>query len=291
MDNLSLSKLICKIESVADKYDIKRPPKSGPAPKLSWPQIVAVCIARSWFKVTCWKDFFCNPLILAGWRSVGGFELGSYGRFILRLPEVRPLLNQVLMDSLEPWTGFGAVDSAMIPMGLATGRCASNFKALRRTGASVGHGSYGVCFGGKLSLVVTDTGKLNKCELSSAGTHDLAPVKAGLLDHAIGIVLADRGYISRVVAAKLKEKSVSLWARPKASSWQQFDEIQLALYRYREIIEGVISKLKYRFTIVPRWPPRRWTTALATIFGALIAYTLCPNTPNMKWRQALRAGP
>jgi hypothetical protein len=208
---------------------------------------------------------------------------------MLRLPEIQRLLKQVLMDSCAPWTGFGAIDSAMISMGCATGRGSSNFKALRRAGANVGYGSYGRCFGGKLSLLVTDSGQLHRCTLDPASTHDLAPIKQGLLDHAIGIVLADRGYVSCQVASALKKKSVSLWARPKVSAWQQFDLIQLALYRYREIVEGVISKLKYRFDLVPKWPPRRWTTALAAVFGSLIAYTLCPNTPTMRWGQAIGA--
>jgi hypothetical protein len=284
MDSLSLDQLCFKLEALAAAKGLEKRGARGPRPRLSMAQMACVCIAKAWFQVPSWKAFFDNPLIQKGWREMGGFELGSYGRFMLRLTHVQVLLETWVKDHHVAWSGFGAIDSTLVAAGRSWCRYdRSKYKALRRQGAGCGYGSTGPCFGVKLHLAVDASGHIHNSCLTSAAAHDLAPVKAGFLDNALGIVLGDSGYVGRKEQQRLARQSVGLWARPPKHHEAVFSPVQARLYRWREVAEGVFAKLKDRFGLVPHWPPRTLTTLRAHIYGSLAAYLLCPRKPQMRW--------
>ena len=134
-----------------------------------------------------------------------------------------------------------------------------------------------------MHLATTDRGGIHGFQITPASTHDLTPVKEGLLDCAIGIVLADTGYISQKEQRRLQGLSVSVWAKPARHHEATFPPIQARLYRYREVAEGVFAKLKQTFALVPRCPPRTMSTCRVHILSALVAYMLDPNKPHMNW--------
>lgn len=117
----------------------------------------------------------------------------------------------------------------------------------------------------------------------SASSHDLDPVKKGLLDDLPGVILADSGYVSESERKRLHLLGVGLWAKPRQKQEQQFHPVQASVYRCREVVESVISKLKKRFSLVPTDPPRRMSTALAQIFGSVTAYMFFGNHPKMNY--------
>lgn len=228
-----------------------------------------------------WKAFFSNELIQKGWKSLGGFELGSYGRFMLQLPKAVEVLNRFLQTLLQPLVGLGAVDSTLISLGKTCNKLDKNkYKMLRKQACDVGVGSLGETFGVKLHLVSTSQGEIHAFKITPASTHDLTPIKQVLLDKAVGIVLADRGYISQKEQKKLQEKSVSLWAKPKQNQAQQFCPIQTRLYKFREVAKFIFSKLKQLFYLVQKWPPRRLSTGLAGILKFSCLYSEPQQTQN-----------
>lgn len=283
MHTLCLQDLVCNFETFIQEQGLERR-RPGPPPKLSLAQLAAVCVARSSWRIECWKDLFCNPVVMAGWKEMGGFDLGSYGRLMLRLKEVSVVLAAWTKCHQEPWTGMGAIDSTLIPLGKTWNRHDSaKYKGLRRCGANAGHGSTGPCFGVKLHLATNDRGGVHGFEITSASTHDLTPVKEGLLDRAIGVVLADTGYIGHKEQRRLQALSVAVWAKPAHHHQAALSPIQARLYRYREVAESVFAKLKQTFALVPRWPPRTMATCRVHILSVLVAYMLDPNKPRMNW--------
>ena len=283
MDTLCLCALERKIERFIHHHHLHRR-RPGPPGTLSLAQLTVVCIARAWFGVEHWKAFFSNPLVQAGWKKLGGFDLGSYGRFMLRQPQALPVLEAWIAHNQQPWTGMGAIDSTLVATGKPWTRYdKTKYKRLRREGAGPGYGSTGPCFGLKLHLATTDRGQVHAFCLTPAPCHDLHPVKQGLLDQAVGVVLADSGYVSQREQRRLQAKSVALWARPARHHEARFTLAQSRVYRCREVAESIFAKLKQRFSLVPRWPPRTLTTCQAHILGSLIAYMLHPNKPTMRW--------
>jgi len=245
---------------------------------------VCLCILRAQFKLSCWKDFFTNPLILKGWESLNGWKLGSYSRFMLKPPKIQETLYLWLSHQTKPLGGLGAVDSTLISLGKTYNKWdKTNYKALRREKCDLGVGSLGESFGVKLHLVSNSEGEIHAFEVTSASTHDLTPIKQGLLSKALGIVLADRGYISQKEQRKFQKESLSLWAKPRQNQENQFCPIQARLYKFREVAESIFAKLKQSYGWVPKWPPRRLSTGLAYILGSLAAYVLDPNKPKMNW--------
>ena len=283
MNTLSLFELECKFQTLINENNLE-PRKRGPLPKLSLAKMAVICVARAWFGVRSWKAFFSNQLIKQGWKALGGFELCSYSRFILRLRNVGKVLESWLSSQLLSWTGLGAVDSTLVALGRSWLReDRSKYKALRKAGASSGYGSTGPCFGVKLHLAIRDDGQVHAFQITPAKTHDLDFIKQGFLDQALGIILADSGYLSKQESERLQEKSIALWARPRKKSEQQFTPVQARLYRYREVVEGVFAKMKQSFGLVPNWPPRHMETVRAHVLGSLVAYVIDQNKPKMNW--------
>lgn len=283
MDTLCVSELVCKIDVFIQENQLSRRRK-GPKGRLSLAQITAVCLVKSWFGIDCWKALFSNPLIQAGWQRIGGFELGSYGRFMIRMPQANPVMTAWLKYHQAPWDGLGAIDSTLVAMGKHwLGHDKHKYKKLRQQGVSKGYGSTGGCFGIKLHLATTSQGQIHRFALAPASQHDLEPVKNGFLDEAVGVVLADSGYVSHKEQNRLKAKSVALWARPAKHHQQTFSLVQARLYRFREVAESVFAKLKQSLGLVPKWPPRTLATCRTHILAALMVYTLQPNKPCMRW--------
>ena len=273
------------VESKFEKVFLSMNTKTrGPKGKLTVAQLATLCWMKAEYRIACWKDFFENDVIRKGVESLTGWTFCSYGRFMLRIPFVLALLKKALTLGFSRWNGFGAIDSTMISLGAFYN--AENklcYKKIRKEGAKLGHGSLGKCFGVKLTSVINSEGKICNIQLNSASSHDLTPVKNGILNSCVGVVLADRGYVSREEKEKLNSLGVALWARPRENQDEQFNSVQKKIYKCRETVESVFSKLKKRFLMVPSFPPRRMSTARAQICGAILAYMWNENTPKMNY--------
>ena len=148
-------------------------------------------------------------------------------------------------------------------------------KSLRRE-ARAGFTHEGVFFGFKLHLLCNMNGDVVAVDLSAGSTHDLSPVKGGLLSGIKGIVLGDSGYVSGAVAGSLRHQDVALIAKPRPEMMDElwvFKKVWAHIYRKRQRVEGVFNVLKNSFGLLSR--SVRCTAALRSrVWASLAAYCL-----------------
>jgi hypothetical protein len=135
-------------------------------------------------------------------------ELPSYERFVvlqkrLFLP-LSILLHLLLGQSKK--TGLYVVDSTAIKV-CRNKRIPQNrvFKGM----AERGKGTMGWFFGFKLHIVINDKGEMVAAHISKGNVDDRAPLDI-LTENIKGIMLADKGYISKKWFAKLWKKGLRI---------------------------------------------------------------------------------
>lgn len=161
VNTVTIQDVESKFAQVAKTMTVKLGPQRGPAGKLSVVRLATLCWAKAHYRVTCWKDFFENELIKEGWKKLSGWDMGSYGRFMLRIPQVLNLLEKAISFFQGAWTGLGAIDSTMVSLGAVYNAFnKKSYKKIRREGASVGHGSLGRNFGLKANILINGFGEI-----------------------------------------------------------------------------------------------------------------------------------
>lgn len=151
----------------------------------------------------------------------------------------------------------------------------SNPKCLRGK-AGFGYTHEGGYIGFKLHVVSNRKGQIVAFDLSQANRHDLDPVKGGLLDGLAGVVFADSGYISAQIKQDLMSKDIAFIAKPKAVMtdlcWS-FNKHWGKLYRQRQVVEGVFSRLKNRFGLLAQ-SCRSATSLTVRVLASIVAYNI-----------------
>lgn len=151
----------------------------------------------------------------------------------------------------------------------------SNPKCLRGK-AGFGHTHEGGYIGFKLHLVANRKGEIVAFDLSQANRHDLDPVKGGLLKGMSGIVFADSGYVSQQIKQDLMANDIAFVAKPTSAMedlrWH-FDRNWAKLYKQRQVVEGVFSRLKNRFGLLAN-SCRSATSLTVRVLASIVAYNL-----------------
>lgn len=151
----------------------------------------------------------------------------------------------------------------------------SNPKCLRGE-AGFGHTHEGGYIGFKLHVLVNREGRIVRFDLSQANRHDLDPVKGGLLEGIRGLVFADSGYVSAQIKQDLMAKDIAFIAKPQASNvdsrWY-FDRNWAKLYKQRQVVEGVFSRLKNGFGMLAK-SCRSATSLKVRVLASIVAYQL-----------------
>ena len=151
----------------------------------------------------------------------------------------------------------------------------SNPKCLRGK-AAFGHTHEGGYIGFKLHVVANRKGQIVAFDLSGANRHDLDPVKGGLLEGLAGVVFADSGYVSAQIRQDLMAKDIAFIAKPTSAMkdlrWY-FDRNWAKLYKQRQVVEGVFSRLKNRFGLLAH-SCRCATSLRVRVFASIVAYNL-----------------
>ena len=151
----------------------------------------------------------------------------------------------------------------------------SNPKCLKGK-AGFGHTHEGGYIGFKLHVVANRQGRIVAFDLSQANRHDLDPVKGGLLDGLSGVVFADSGYVSAQIKQEMMDKDVAFIAKPTAQTpdlrWY-FDRNWAKLYKQRQVVEGVFSRLKNRFGLLAH-SCRSATSLTVRVLASIVAYEL-----------------
>lgn len=275
---------LCQFETQhPDLFKLK--PIRGPSSTWTLAQLSMFSLVRSYFNVSTYLDVFRGPWP-AYLKEIFKFALPHYTTFMRRLRKLESFLRQYWETQKSTTkTGIFTIDSTVIPLGKPY-LCQSDqaYKGLKKAGIRHGKKEEFIFFGLKLHVLLDEKGKVVQSQITSTHEHDLNPVKEGLLDGKIGIVLADSAYISEPLAFELQEKSIALWAKPKKNQWLQFCPVQTRFYRRRQQVEKTFETLKSNFMLVARRPPRTLHSAKVMVWSALIAFQRGGGKHELYWK-------
>lgn len=148
----------------------------------------------------------------------------------------------------------------------------------KAAGATFGHcaSKKQAIFGFKLHLLITQSGVIRDFELAPANLTD-REVGAELLEgHAHLRVLADKAYLSRLLAAELRdEHDIVLLTVPRRNQSPQPSAAYCRLHAHlRQLIETINSQLALQFHVETNHAHSFWGLT-ARLFTKLTAHTLC----------------
>lgn len=205
-------------------------------------------------------------------------EVPSYERFVQIIPKLFIPLSLLLHSLRGEETGVYVADSTK----LAVCKCARRsqhrvFKGLAHTGKT----TVGWFFGLKLHVVLN-----NKCELMgvkiTAGNRDDRSPLPTLARGLKGLLIADKGYISKKLFKQLWEKGIHLLTGIRKTMRNYLLPLKhKLLLRKRFIIETFFDQLKSSFGI-EHTRHRSASNAFAHLLSALVAHAFYPAKPIMK---------
>ena len=220
----------------------------------------------------------------------GIVHLPSYPVFVKWYNRLGPWLEKIVQEklkdrriaSINKGSCLMMVDSTLLNINSGKGYT----KSLNHQ-ASLGYSSCGTGYGFKLHMLADALGHPLAVELSTAKMHDLEGLK---LMHQqpvqpFGIVLADRGYISKAYYFELMQKNTILAARPKDNMenannefWFEYSiktwpQKYKKLYKNRQKIEHEFAYLKHRLHLNIQGA-RALGHVLTKVFSALLVRLL-----------------
>lgn len=204
----------------------------------------------------------------------------TYERFIVNINRCGLLVKRFLemhLDDLEQ--GQGYIDSTKIE----TSRPYWFGKTHRYNGSCRGYSSTGEFMGLKLHAVINNKGSLLRFSLTDGKTHDLTPIKNGLLAGLVGKLYGDSGYVSRDIYFGLMSQNLFLFAKPRKTSLEDSDLgighiVDWTInhskqYRKRQRIERYFYRLKNIYNLVVNKTKSK-ASLLTRIFSAMLASQL-----------------
>ncbi len=207
-------------------------------------------------------------------------RLVSYNRFVeLQRDALIPLCAYIQTRQGE-CRGIAFVDSTSL-------RVCHNRRihSHRVFGGVAGRGktSVGWFFGFKLHVVINERGELLGVRLTPGNTDDRRPVPA-LVKGLCGKLIADKGYISGALTARLCEQGLQLVTKIKSNMRQKFLPLfDKLLLRKRAIIETVIDQLK-NISQVEHSRHRSVMNFFVNLMAGLVAYTFREKKPSLNIR-------
>jgi hypothetical protein len=224
------------------------------------------------------KHFYLKHVCLY-WRWAFP-KLVSYNRFVELIPQTLLALTAYLSRHLGKSSGIAFMDSTAIAV-CENRRIPSHrvFTGIaKRTKTSVGW-----VYGFKLHLVVNTDGELLAFRFTAANVDDRRPV-AGVTHHLCGKIYADKGYISKTLAATLKTRGIYLVTKVrKDMKPQELSDFDAVMLKKRRIIESVIGQLKHQSQL-QHTRHRSLVNFQVNAVCALIAYTYQEKKPSVNLR-------
>jgi transposase len=252
---------------------------------LSLAELMTLVVLFHQLRYRQFKAFYLNHVCC---HLRGDFPgLPSYQRCIELLPRCAAAFP-ALFDRLKgQCTGISIVDSTPI--------CVCDNLRIRRHHvfrgmAQRGKSSTGWFFGFKLHAVMNHLGELIAVRLTAGNVDDRKPVPA-LMATSFGKLFGDKGYLSKVLTEKLKNKGVELITKVrknmKPMTHSAFDQ---AILRKRSLIETVFDELK-NLCHIEHSRHRSPINFTVNLLAGLVAYCLMPKKPTLPLRlvRALKA--
>ncbi|MBJ7883016.1 IS982 family transposase [Gelidibacter salicanalis] len=213
----------------------------------------------------------------------------SYNRFTeLMQANMLPLVLFMKTCCLGDCTGISFVDSTPVRV-CKNKRISSNkvFEGIATTGKS----TMGWFHGFKLHIIVNDKGEILNFVITQGNVDDREPLKEGnILNRIFGSLYADKGYISKNLAAMLFDDGLHLVTgirnNMKNVLMTMRDKI---LLRKRSIIETINDQLK-NICHAEHSRHRSFGNFITNLVASLIAYSFQEKKPGIKFEEQPNAG-
>lgn len=210
----------------------------------------------------------------------------TYARFVELMKRcIVPFV--ALFQSLKgQCTGLSIVDST--PLAVCDNLRIKRHKVFKGM-AERGKSSTGWFFGFKLHTVINHQGELIAVSLTPGNVDDRKPV-SDLCKQVLGKLYGDRGYLSKALTAKLRDKGVELITKVRKNmkpvALSAFDQ---AVLQQRSVIETVFDQLK-NLCQIEHTRHRSWANFMVNLLSGLVAYCLQPQKPSLSVNHAQTLG-
>ena len=247
----------------------------GPKPKMTVSEILTILI----YYMQCNKYKNLKQFYLDLQKTCRKMfpNLLSYGRFVNWLGRLGSIAYALAKLTCGTPTGVSFIDSTT----LVVCKC-SRIKRTKvfRDEAKVGWTWEGKFFGFKLHLVVNEYGDVLSFKITKGNVDDREPVME-LCENIKGNLYADRGYISKNLAADLSENGTFIWTKLKKNmKYKLIPAIHQEMLNKRRHIETVIACHKQRHDI-SHTRHRGIKHFFTKTYMSLVAYNLRKRKPTI----------
>ena len=131
-------------------------------------------------------------------------------------------------------------------------------------------------------MVINQLGEIINIAFTSGNVHDVKMLDV-LGQGLSGVLLADKGYISKAKAEVLSQRGLKILTtgRKNMKNLPQYNEMEKQLLSKRGLIETVNDQLKNLHQI-DHTRHRSVNNFMVNLMAAIIAYCLSPNKPTFK---------
>lgn len=247
--------------------------------KMSLSEVITICV---YFHSSGYKTFkyFYHGCVLNGELRKCFPNAVSYTRF-LELKRDSMIFFALMAHFLNfaGCTGVSFIDS--FPLEVCHVKRASGNKTFKGS-AKKGKTSVGWFYGFKLHVVINHKGQILSFIITPGNVPDNSPsVVTKLAENLLGVLIGDKGYISKKLFEELWQNGVKLVTKIRKNMKNKlvFLEEKLLLKK-RGLIESVGNILK-RILSVQHTRHRSKTNFLVNVFSGLIAYSFREKKPSI----------
>lgn len=243
-------------------------------PMLSLAEIVTILIMYSFSPCKNFKFYYLTCVKIADFPNKV-----SYQRFIELQPRAFVIIAALANSCKGEETGSYFVDATTLAV--CHNKRTSGHKVFKGI-AQMGKSTMGWLYGFKLHLVINQKGEIMNLSITKGNATDVSMVET-LVQHLIGKVYGDKGYISAKLFERLFSRGLHLITgirkTMKNKLMDMHDKIML---RKRSLIETVFDYLKNKFNL-QHTRHRSPINFLIHILSTVIAYQFKTNKPSISF--------
>ncbi|MDB5778912.1 MAG: transposase, family [Polaromonas sp.] len=201
----------------------------------------------------------------------------SYTRFVALMPRCAVVLAALFQTLKGACTGLSIADAT--PLAVCDNLRIERHKVFKGI-AQRGKSSTGWFYGFKLHAVINHQGELLAIKVTPGNVDDRKGLLA-IASNLFGKLYADKGYIGKEFAQKMKDKGVDIVTRVRKNMKEvvhsEFDQV---LLRKRSLVETVFDELK-NLCQIEHTRHRSLSNFAVNLMAGIVAYCLQPVKPRI----------